>query len=163
MTMLQQSCSSLAVSTGRPVICAKQALRRAFGRERRYVEHINDEISKSTVADAVRLGIRLIVLEDLTDIRKRMRAGLKVRARLHRWPFRELQQKIVDKVCRAGIEVIFVDPRYTSKTCPHCHAIGTRQKYRFVCKNCGCRAHSDLNAGRNLQGLGYQLISQGLV
>lgn len=142
---------------------AKQALRRASGRERRHVEHINDEISKSTVAEAVRLGIRLIVLEDLTDILTRIRAGLKVRARLHRWPFRELQQKIVDKACRAGIEVIFVDPRYTSKTCPHCHAIGTRQKHRFVCKNCGYRAHSDLNAGRNLQGLGYQLISQGLV
>ena len=105
----------------------------------------------------------LIVLEDLTNIRERIKAGQKVRARLHRWPFRELQQKIVDKACRAGIEVIFVDPRYTSQTCPHCNAIGTRQKHRFVCKNCGYRAHSDLNGGRNLQRLGCLLITQGLV
>lgn len=75
----------------------------------------------------------------------------------------EAQQKIVDKACRAGIEVIFVDPRYTSQTCPHCNAIGTRQKHRFVCKNCGYRAHSDLNGGRNLQRLGCLLITQGLV
>ena len=27
----------------------------------------------------------------------------------------------------------------------------------------GLRAHSDLNASRNLQGLGYQLIVQGLL
>lgn len=65
--------------------------------------------------------------------------------------------------CRAGIEVIFVAPRYTSQTCPHCNAIGTRQKHRFVCKNCGYRAHSDLNGGRNLQRLGCLLITQGLV
>ena len=84
-------------------------------------------------------------------------------ARLHRWPFRVLQQKIEDKACRAGIEVIFVDPRYTSKTCPHCNAIGTRYKHRFVCKSCGYRAHSDLNGGRNLQRLGCLLITQGLV
>lgn len=142
---------------------AKQALRKASGRERRHVEHINDEISKSIIEDAMKRNVRLIVLEDLTDIRKRIKAGQKVRARLHRWPFRELQQKIVDKATRVGIEVIFVDPRYTSKTCPHCNAIGTRQKHRFVCKNCGYRAHSDLNGGRNLQRLGYLLIAQGLV
>lgn len=36
-------------------------------------------------------------------------------------------------------------------------------KHRFVCKNCGYRAHSDLNGGRNLQRLGCLLITQGLV
>ena len=103
---------------------ARQALRKASGREKRHVEQINDEISKSIIEDAAERNIRLIVLEDLTNIRERIKAGLKVRARLHRWPFRELQQKIVDKACRAGIEVIFADPRYTSQTCPHCNAIG---------------------------------------
>ena len=97
---------------------ARQALRKASGREKRHVEQINDEISKSIIEDAAERNIRLIVLEDLTNIRERIKAGLKVRARLHRWPFRELQQKIVDKACRAGIEVIFVDPRYTSQTFP---------------------------------------------
>ena len=66
---------------------ANQALRKASGREKRHVEHINDEISKSIIEDAVERNIRLIVLEDLTDILKRVKAGQKVRARLHRWPF----------------------------------------------------------------------------
>ena len=142
---------------------ARQALRRASGRERRHVEHINDEISKSIVQDASSRGIRLVVMEDLTHIRERIRSGQRVRARLHRWPFRELQQKIADKAARAGMEVIFVDPRYTSKTCPRCKTIGTRSKHRFKCPNCGYLAHSDLNASRNLQGLGYLLVSQGLL
>lgn len=142
---------------------AKQALRKASGRERRHVEQVNDEISKSIIGDAVHSQTRLIVLEDLTNIRQRIKAGQKVRARLHRWTFRELQQKIADKAARAGIEVMFVDPHYTSKTCPRCDAIGTRRKHRFVCNTCGYRAHSDLNGGRNLQRLGYLLIAQGLV
>ena len=142
---------------------AKQALRKASGREKRHVRQINNEVSSIVVAEAIASGQRVIVLEDLTHIRSRIRAGIKVRSRLHRWPFRELQQMIVDKAVRNGIEVIFVDPHYTSQICSHCGAIGSRQKHRFVCKNCGNRAHSDINASQNLQGLGYQLITQGLV
>ena len=62
----------------------------------------------------------------------------------------------------AGISVLTVDPRYTSQTCSGCGAIGTRHRHRFACPNCGLRAHSDLNASRNLRGLGYLLIAQGL-
>lgn len=142
---------------------ARQALRKASGREKRHVEQINDEISKSIIEDAAERNIRLIVPEDLTDIRQANQG----RAEGSRTPaplaLQGASAKRVDKACRAGIEVIFVDPRFTSKTCPHCNAIGTRHKHRFVCKNCGYRAHSDLNAGRNLQRLGCLLITQGLV
>ena len=65
---------------------AKQALRKTSGREKRHVGQINDEISKFIIEDAAERNIRLIVLEDLTDIRKRIKTGQKVRARLHRWP-----------------------------------------------------------------------------
>ena len=139
---------------------AKRQLKRISGRERRHVEHVNHTVSKSIVQEAVENNKRLIVLEDLTHIRERIKAGRRVRARLHRWPFRQLQQMIVDKATRVGIRVLLVDPRYTSKTCSECGAIGKRAKHRFECY-CGYRAHSDLNAGRNLQGLGYLLMAQG--
>ena len=140
---------------------AKRTLKRISGRERRHVEHVNHVVSKQIVKEAKDQGKRLIVLEDLTNIRKRIKANLRVRTRLHRWPFRVLQQMIVDKACRVGIRVMFVDPQYTSQTCSTCGAVGKRKKHRFECK-CGYRAHSDLNAGRNLQGLGYLLVTQGL-
>ena len=138
---------------------AKRKLREISGRERRHVEHVNHVVSKQIVKQAADNGKRLIVLEDLTHIRERIKAGHKVRARLHRWPFRELQQMIVDNALRAGIRVMFVDPRYTSQTCSACGAIGKRKKHRFEC-HCGYRAHSDLNAGRNLRGLGCLLMTQ---
>ena len=142
---------------------AKQHLRKASGRESRHVTHVNHIVSKGIVEEAKKQGAKAIVLENLTDIRERIKAQLRVRARLHRWPFRELQEMIEYKALRAGICVIYVDPRYTSQTCCACQQIGKRQKHRFVCPHCGIRAHSDLNASRNLQGLGRQLIAQGLL
>ena len=144
-------------------LSAKQALRRASGRERRHVTHVNHEISRQIVNDAKANEIKLLVLEDLTHIRDRIKANHRVQSRLHRWAFRELQDMIVYKGSMAGLLVIKVDPRYTSQTCSRCQQIGKRHKHRFVCEHCGFQAHSDLNASRNLQGLGYEHISQGLL
>ena len=142
---------------------AKQHLRKASGKERRHVTHVNHVVSKSIVEAAVKQQAKVIVLEDLTHIRDRVKAGKRVRSRLHRWSFRELQQQIEYKAQKRGINVLYVDPRYTSQTCSACWQLGKRTKHRFVCPHCGLRAHSDLNASRNLQGLGYQLIVQGLL
>lgn len=139
---------------------AKQHLRKASRRERRHVKHVNNVVSKQIVQEAKNKGIRLIVLEDLTHIREHIKAGKRVRSRLHRWPFRELQQMIVQKAARAGIEVMFVDPRYTSQTCNKCKALATRRKHLLVCQ-CGNRAHADVNAACNLRDLGYLLVSKG--
>ena len=142
---------------------ARQHLRKASGRERRHVTHINHVVSKSIVQEALKRKAKLVVLENLTHIRERIKCGKRVKSRLHRWSFRERQQQIEYKAQRKGIHVIYVDPRYTSQTCSSCLMMGKREKHRFVCPNCGLRAHSDLNASRNLQGLGYQLMVQGLL
>ena len=141
---------------------ARQPLRKASRRERRHVAHVNHVVSREIVNEAKSKNKKLIILEDLTHIRDRIKAKLRVRARLHRWPFRELQQMIVYKAVQEGMEVMFVDPHYTSQTCAHCGKIGVRKKHRFQC-SCGYRAHADLNASRNLLGLGYLLMSQGLL
>ena len=140
---------------------AKQHLRKASRRERRHVAHVNHVVSRDIVNEAKEKKKKLIILEDLTYIRERIKANLRVHARLHRWPFRKLQQMIVYKAIQEGMEVMFVDPHYTSQTCARCGKLGARKKHRFQC-SCGYRAHADLNASRNLLGLGYQLMSQGL-
>jgi transposase len=93
-------------------------------------------------------------MEDLTHIRSRIKAGKRVRARLHRWAFRQLQTFVEYKAKAAGIVVEYVDPAYTSQTCSGCGELGSRVKHRFVCKKCGLRAHADLNASRNLARIG---------
>lgn len=133
---------------------AKRKLRQVSGKEARRVKHINHETSKAIVAAAVAAGARKIVLEDLTHIRARIKAGKRMRARLHRWAWRQLQTFIEYKAKACGIAVEYVEPAYTSQTCSSCGGLGKRSKHRFECPHCGLRAHSDLNASRNLARIG---------
>ena len=132
---------------------ARQTLGQVSGRERRRVRHINHETSKGIVAEARGIGASKIVMEDLTHIRKRIRAGQRVRTRLHRWAFRQLQSFVEYKARAVGITVEYVNPAYTSQTCSACRQLGTRRKHRFEC-SCGFRAHADLNASWNLARIG---------
>lgn len=133
---------------------AKGRLRQISGRERRSVKHVNHCVSKEIVQEAHRNGCSTIVMEDLKNIRERIKAGKKVRSRLHRWSFDQLRQFVEYKAAAHGIQVLYVNPAYTSQTCSHCFSLGTRLKHRFSCSNCGSLQHSDLNASRNILGLG---------
>jgi IS605 OrfB family transposase len=133
---------------------AKRRLRKISGREKRSVKHVNHCISKEIVQEAHRNGCSTIVMEDLKNIRERIRAGKKVRSRLHRWSFDQLRQFVEYKAAAQGIHVVYVNPAYTSKTCSCCVSLGVRLKHRFSCSNCGSLQHSDLNASRNILRLG---------
>jgi len=129
---------------------SKQLLKKVSGKEARHVKHLNHVISKQIVEEALAKGLGAIAMESLTNIRKRIKAGKRVRSRLHRWAWKQLQQFVQYKAEAVGLRVIFVNPAYTSKTCSECGQLGTRDKHRFSCKNCGTQQHSDLNASRNI-------------
>jgi putative transposase len=129
---------------------AKKRLRQISGREKRHVRHVNHCVSKEIILEAKRNGCTRIVLEDLKNIRLRIRANKRIRTRLHRWAFDQLRQFVEYKAEAEGIEVAYVHPAYTSLTCSHCLAQGHRNKHHFFCSNCGSRQHSDLNASQNL-------------
>jgi putative transposase len=137
---------------------ARQTLRQVSGREMRRVTHINHETSKAIIEEACSIGAAKIVMEDLTHIRDRLRAGRRMRARLHRWAFRQLQSFVEYKARAVGITVEYVNPAYTSQTCSACEQRGTRLKHRFEC-SCGFRAHADLNASRNLARIGATAVA----
>jgi putative transposase len=129
---------------------ARQLLRKVSGREARHVKHTNHEVSKAVVAEAVKTGASTVVMEDLTNIRKRIKARLRERTRLHRWAWAELQGFVEYKAEAAGLRVVYVDPAYSSQTCSVCGCLGRRVKHRFSCPHCGLLAHSDCNSSRNL-------------
>ncbi len=137
---------------------ARQLLKKVSGRESRHVTHVNHEVSKAIVAEAVRNESGTISLEDLTNICTRIKARKRMRSRLHRWAWAQLQTLISYKAEAAGIRVEFVNPAYTSQTCSVCGSLGTRVKHRFSC-SCGSLAHSDLNASRNLARLGATAVA----
>src|SRR6185437_2413307 len=112
---------------------ARQRLWQVSGRERRRVRHLNHETSKGIVEEARSTGAAKIVMEDLTHIRARIRAGRRLRTRLHRWAFRQLQSFVEYKARAVGITVMYVNPAYTSQRCSACKGLGTRRKHRFEC------------------------------
>lgn len=128
---------------------AKRLLKRISGKEGRRMKEENHKISKEIVKEANRYGACCIVLEDLTNIRERIRARKRERTRLHRWSFFQLQQQIEYKAIFSGLKVIYVNPAYSSKLCLQCGCLGVRHKNTFTCQ-CGNRQHSDLYACEKL-------------
>ena len=135
----------------------RRALKRLSGRERRHQKRINHEISKQLVAYAKKHGLA-IVFEVLKGIRDRCRFHKGQRRALHSWAFYQLQQFVEYKAQSAGVRVLHVDPRYTSKTCADCLHVGVRRQDDFSCKNCGQRSHADFNAARNIARFGLAVI-----
>jgi IS605 OrfB family transposase len=132
---------------------AKRRLCKLSKKQARFQKHENHCISRALVETAQRTG-RAIGLEDLKHIRRRVTARRGQRARLSNWAFAQLRQFIEYKARRAGVPVLFVDPRYTSKGCPCCGIIddkNRRTQATFSCVSCGHEGHADHIAARNIR------------
>jgi IS605 OrfB family transposase len=135
---------------------AKKRLRTHAGREARFRRQVNHEISKAIVAGAEDTA-RGIVVEDLGGIRERTTVGRKQRARQAGWSFHQLRSFVEYKARLAGVFVVAVDPRDTSRACSgcgHCDKGNRKGRSDFSCQGCGYSINADLNAARNLRALG---------
>ena len=127
---------------------AKRRLQKLSGKERRFATYTNHVISKQIVACAKRTK-RSIVLEDLRGIRLRIRARRKQRAVLHSWAFSQLRFFITYKAALAGVLLVLVDPRDTSRECSRCGHIAKENRPNqstFCCAVCHYSAPADCNA-----------------
>jgi putative transposase len=81
-----------------------------------------------------------IVLEELANIRKRIRRSKAINGRLNRWSFRKLQEIIEYKAKLAGLNVTYVNAKGTSSLCPICGGRLSPNGYRQMkCKKCGLK------------------------
>jgi transposase len=102
-------------------------------------------------------------LEELTGIRSRVRVRRSQRATLHSWSFYQLRCFICYKAKLAGVRVVFVDPRNTSRTCPSCgHCVKENRidQARFRCQRCSFAGLADWIAAWNIRVLGWAVVSQ---
>jgi putative transposase len=131
---------------------AKRLLKKRRRKERRFATNVNHIISKRLVAKAKGTG-RGIALEDLTGIRERLNGSKAQRRSQHSWAFRQLRAFIEYKARLAGVPVVLVDPRHTSRTCPACGCIDKRNRptqARFSCVSCGFAGPADTIAAGNI-------------
>ncbi|MBN4005877.1 transposase [Nostoc sp. LPT] len=131
---------------------AKRHLKKLSGRQRRFRKDCDHVLSKR-LAQSIRSGATL-VFEDLTNIRGRAKMRKAQRRRLHGWSFAQFQAFVTYKAEARGVNVGFVDPRYTSTKCSQCGHIerGNRpSQAEFRCKKCGYECHADYNAAVNIR------------
>ena len=131
---------------------AKRRLKKLSGREKRFQKDINHKISKTLVRKAV-VSRKALALEDLTGIRERTTVRRENRYERHSWAFYQLRMYIAYKAAWASVDVRFVDPRNTSRTCSecgHCTKANRQSQASFQCKQCGFCCNADLNAAINI-------------
>jgi putative transposase len=134
---------------------AKRLLKKRRRKEQRFATDVNHQISKQIVSVAKDTQ-RGIAMEDLGGIRERVTVVRKAQRReLSSWAFYQLRQFVTYKAILAGVEVQFVDPRNTSRTCPKCGNIDKKNRKtqsHFECTACGYVANADINAACNIAG-----------
>jgi putative transposase len=141
---------------------AKRHLQRLRRRQSRFTKWVNHNISRRIVESAAKLG-KALALENLRGIRERgnglatgrsaPRLSKETRYELGNWSFFQLLQMIEYKARRAGIPVVLVDPRNTSRkccACGYCDKHNRKSQSCFQCLECGFELNADRNAALNI-------------
>lgn len=137
---------------------SKRLLKKRRYKESRFAQHQNHIISKNLVAEAYS-SERGIALEDLKHIRARIKASKPQRSRLGSWGFNQLRGFIEYKAKQKGVEIRFVDPRNTSRTCPQCGCIDKRNRptqSRFKCVRCAFVGVADFIAAETIRRAAWE-------
>lgn len=133
---------------------ARRLLRKRRMKESRFARWVNHNISKALVNTAQRHSLGL-ALEDLKGIRERVTVRHDQRRAAHAWAFQQLRAFLEYKATLAGIALVAVDPRNTSRTCPQCGFVAKanrRSQSQFLCGQCGFAGLADHIAAMNIRG-----------
>jgi len=105
--------------------------------------------TKAIVDFCIKNNAGTIQLEDLTGMtdKKQMDGFLKD------WAIHSFHEKLEYKAKENGIDVVYVNPQYTSQRCSSCGYIDSNNRKTqsdFLCLSCGHKTNADYNAACNL-------------
>ena len=154
--VLQRKASKQSQNGKRPRSIHK-LLKRIGRREKNFRQLTNHEISKKLVESAKGTN-RAIAVENLKGIRTRIEKRFRKsqRAKISGWSFYQLREFLSYKAKLNGIQIIAVDPKYTSQTCNncgHCEKANRKTQAEFECVRCLHKDLADINAAKNIRGI----------
>ena len=117
-------------------------------KESNWVKTYNHKVSKEIINFAIKNNCGVIKMEFLDGFGSQHKENIV----LKNWTYHQLQEMVQYKAEREGIEVIYVDPYHTSKTCSFCGKLheGLSLKDREIECECGEKYNRDYNAAVNI-------------
>lgn len=116
------------------------------GKIARFRDSVNHKYSRALIDYAIKNNCGTIQMEDLSGISKDDPF-------LKNWSYFDLQTKIEYKAKEQGINVIKINPKYTSQRCSKCGFIdkeNRKTQATFECLKCGFKTNADYNASQNI-------------
>lgn len=146
---LQYNKSRLQAKAAHGSRSAKRRLVAQRGKDARFSKNELDIITKKL---ATRSDVSVYVLEDLTDLYQQRKSKNFNRLK-NTWAPAKFEFLLTYKCELAGIDVVKIDPRYTSQRCNACGKIEkkNRRGSRYNCRYCGYVCHADINAACNIR------------
>jgi IS605 OrfB family transposase len=117
-----------------------KAFRRAETHRTNYINWVVNQINLDNVQTVRRENI------------KHLRKGTRTRRTLSHWNYGELFESLDRRLNSLGVQVVKINPTYTSQRCFSCGWTrkSNRLKKQFKCKSCGHTDDADLNASKNI-------------
>lgn len=126
------------------------AIKSLDDKEQRWMKDQDHKVSRSIVNFAINHHVSVIRLEQLTNIRKTAKTSRKNERNIHNWSFYRLANFIEYKANLVGIQVEYVNPAYTSQTCPDCGHKNKAKDRSYTC-TCGFNTHRDRVGAMNIR------------
>ena len=125
-------------------------IKKLNNKEQRWMKDKDHKLSREIINFSKKNNISVIRLERLANIRQTARTSRKNNMNLHTWSFHRLATFIEYKATLEGIKIEYVNPAYTSQTCPSCNKRNKAKDRAYDCI-CGFKSHRDLVGAMNIR------------
>lgn len=102
--------------------------------------------------------VKVLVVEDLKNVKQKSKGKInkKFMNKMQRWSYSKVLNKLSMICDEVGIEMIKIDPAFTSQTCSSCGFVDkkSRKDEDFKCTKCNYSEDADYNASLNILHIG---------
>ena len=146
--------AALATSRGELIGDLGDKIKKSGKRRKSYHHYIVTE--ENRIVNELNLSdIKVLVLENLKNVKKRSKFGRRTNRLLSFWHYAKVRSRLEQRCEEEGITVEYKSPAYTSQHCPECGNIDRRNRkgQQFSCLQCGHSNNADINGAINLRHL----------